>query len=123
MWLKKRILKLLFWLFDRVYQVDYLKIDKTAMANWLYDSYKEKGAMEYYRIRDYTLLKTMGMGLNDQLYWIHLGRRLELMTLFDEMRKVDQLRKLKQQRENKNAKTTGAEKKEGGESNGNNDAS
>ena len=92
MQLKKRILRLLIWMFERTYPIDFMRIDRTAVAQWLWDSHRRKGAEEYYRMRSYILLKTMGGGLEKEQYWINVGRRLELMTLYDEMKKVAEIK-------------------------------
>ena len=102
--MKKLILRLLFRMFEKVYKIDYLKIDSAAIDQWLFDSHKRKGAEEYYRLRDYTILKTMGMGVDDRNYWILIGRRLEIMTMFDNMRKISELRKIKDQKNEKEKK-------------------
>lgn len=91
--MKLFIVRLLMRLLDRSYAVDYTKIDKAAFEKWAYDSYDKTGWRSYFAYEDMKIMKEMTFGKPEREYMILVGRRLQLLYLFDEMRKAYELRK------------------------------
>ncbi len=75
------ILRLILWYLDRRYHFVYNDIDEKSMNEWLKNQNAEHGFRDYFKIRDLTILKTLGNGLTQKQYWINVGRRIELLFL------------------------------------------
>jgi len=84
---KKIIIKILLRLLDSSFVIDYKKIDAKALEDWAFRSFDDLGWRSYYAYNDLKILKTLGQGQEGMIYWINIGRRLQLLYLFDEMRK------------------------------------
>jgi hypothetical protein len=110
--IQKFLIRLLFKLTDRAFKITYLQIDKTAIEKWLFQSYQEKGFLDYYRLEDLRLLKAIGMGEEGPKHWIYIGRRLQLLNLYGEMQKAFELKKTRDE------KARAEQAKKGGESSG-----
>lgn len=80
-------------LLDSSFTVDYKKINKQAVEDWGFYSFDNVGWRSYFAYEDLKLLKTFGQGQEGMIYWINIGRRLQLLMLFDEMKKATQNKK------------------------------
>jgi hypothetical protein len=79
------LIKILFRLLDSDNPVS--EINDKRINEWLVRQYSDMGFREYFRKRDLQLLKTMGVGLDQNSYKIWLGQRFELLRL---LQRVDQ---------------------------------
>ena len=93
--LKKLLLRASLRLLDSSFQIDYTKIDKKSVEEWCYRSFDDKGWRSYFAYSDMVLLKSFGQGKEGIHYWINIGRRLQLLHLFDEMRKAYEIKRSK----------------------------
>mgnify|MGYP001583814772 CR=1 FL=1 len=75
-------------LLDGTSSIDYKKIDKKAYDNWAYRSFDDVGWRSYFAYEDMKILKEMSFGKERDQYMILVGRRLQLLYLFDEMKKA-----------------------------------
>lgn len=57
------------------------KVDHERLSKWLAECYERQEFRDYFKIRDYSLLKTMAGGLDRETYLRQLGRREELLYL------------------------------------------
>lgn len=89
--MKKVIIRFLLRLLD--VDIDYKKIDKKALEEWAFRSFDDKGWRTYFAYEDMKLLKSFGQGQEGMIYWINIGRRLQLLMIFDEMRKAVEMKK------------------------------
>jgi hypothetical protein len=87
------MIRLLFKLLDRKYNFLNRDIDKEKVDDWLFRMSEDKGFRDYFKLRDYVLLKTMGQGQKDVDYWINVGARRELLFLLG---KADEQRRLRE---------------------------
>lgn len=81
------LIGLLLRLLDRTARIDYRKIDKQALEDWAYRSFDDKGWRSYFAYEDMRILKELSFGKDRDQYFILIGRRLQLLYLFDEMKK------------------------------------
>ena len=88
--IKKLLIRLLLRLLD--FSVDYRKIDRKAFEEWAFRSVDSVGWKSYFAYEDLKVLKSLGQGQEGIHYWINIGRRIQLLSLADEMRKVFELR-------------------------------
>lgn len=76
------IMRFLVWYLDRRYNSLYNDVDEDKMNEWLESVASESsGFRDYFKVRDITLLKSLGNGLTQKQYWIAVGRRMELLFL------------------------------------------
>ena len=68
--------------------VDYKSIDKKATEDWAFRSFDDRGWRSYFAYEDLKILKELSFGKDRDAYMILIGRRLQLMYLFDEMKKA-----------------------------------
>ena len=68
--------------------VDYKQINKKAVEDWAFRSFDDRGWRSYFAYEDLKILKEMSFGKDRDAYMILIGRRLQLMYLFDGMRKA-----------------------------------
>jgi len=101
------IIGLLLRLLDRSAKIDYRQIDKKAFEEWAFASFDSKGFRSYFAYEDLKILKEMSFGKDRDQYMILIGRRLQLLYLFDEMKKAVENRKSEEE------KRQAAVKKEG----------
>ena len=102
--MKRFVINLLLRLLDSSFGVDYGKIDKKALEDWAYKSFEDKGWKSYFAYEDMKILKEMSFGKDERTYMILVGRRLQLLYLFDEMRKAYENKKSAEEKKNANAK-------------------
>lgn len=91
--IKKFLIRFILRLLDSSFKIDYKTIDKKAVEDWAYASFDDRGWRSYFAYEDMKLLKTFGQGQEGMIYWINIGRRLQLLMLFDEMKKAVQNKK------------------------------
>lgn len=85
--MKRILIGLLLRLLDRSAKVDYKQIDKKALEDWAFRSFDDKGWRSYFAYEDMKILKEMSFGKGPWDYAVLVGRRLQLLYLFDEMKK------------------------------------
>ena len=85
--MKRILIGLLLRLLDRSVKIDYEQIDKRAVEEWAWKSFDDRGWRSYFAYEDLRILKELSFGKSDRDYWILIGRRLQLLYLFDEMKK------------------------------------
>lgn len=98
---KRLIIKILFRLLDENLKIEYNKIDKQSLEQWAFESFDNKGWRSYFAYEDLKILKALAQGQQRDQYFLLIGRRLQLLYLFDEMRKAFQLRKSAEEKKNK----------------------
>ena len=74
---------------------------------WLLEQFQNEGMREYFKWRDLTILKTLGMGVTQKEHLMLVGQRLELLKLIG-YAKEEYDREVKR----KDQKTKEVEKKE-----------
>src|SRR3990167_1805143 len=94
----KMLIKILFFLLDLTMRLEYTKINKEAMVKWLYSSYKDPGLEAYFKIEDLRILKHLANGLENRDYWIYIGRRFQLLKIYDDCRREYELKTAKEQK-------------------------
>ncbi|MDZ4210038.1 MAG: hypothetical protein U1C56_02560 [Candidatus Curtissbacteria bacterium] len=87
--MKKYLIGLLLRLLDSglKLKIDYKKIDRKALEDWAFHSFDDLGWKSYFGYEDLKILKELSYGREGISYWMLIGRRLQLLYLFDEMRK------------------------------------
>lgn len=90
---RRFLIGLLVRLLDGTAKLDYGKIDRKAFEEWCYASFDSKGWRSYFAYEDMRILKEMSFGKSPDAYMLLIGRRLQLLYLFDEMRKAVENRK------------------------------
>lgn len=78
--MKDFIIRILIKLLEKSVNVN-LPIKDNEINDWLANTWKENGFKQYFRKRDYELLKGMGCNPGEKEYTILLGRRLEILNL------------------------------------------
>jgi len=91
--MKRFIIGLLLRLLDSSVRLDYKKIDKKAFEEWAFKSFDDLGWRSYFAYEDMKILKEMSFGKGPWDYPVLCGRRLQLLYLFDEMRKAAEIKK------------------------------
>lgn len=91
--MRRLLIGILLRLLDRTLPIDYKKVNKKALADWAYKSFDDRGWRSYVAYEDLKILKEMSFGKDRETYLILVGRRLQLLHLFDEMRKAYELKK------------------------------
>jgi hypothetical protein len=89
---------------DASYRMNYKEIDKKAFDQWAFRSFDDTGWRSYFAYEDLKILKEMGNGKGPWEYAVLIGRRQQLLFLFDEMKKAVEQRKAKQEIEAAKAK-------------------
>lgn len=106
--MRKFLIKILRKLVWSEFKQEYTIADKVAVEKWLFDSYKEKGALDYLKVEEFKILKNMARGLTPEMYWKEIGKREQIAMLFNDMQKAFELRKAA------DAKRVAEEKRKGG---------
>ena len=104
MFFKRKIIKLLFRLLDSSLPVDYSKIDKAATEDWLWESFDSIGWRSYFAYEDLKILKAMSQGQPMKQYYMLIGRRIQLLYLFDAMREAGENKKSREMKRRAEAK-------------------
>ena len=67
---------------ERRFGIVYKDIKEERMNDWLLSLQSENsGWKDYFKMRDLTILKNLGLGLEQKEYWLDVGKRLELLFL------------------------------------------
>ena len=96
--MKRFIVGLLIRLFDSSMKTNYKQIDRKAFDDWAFRSFDDIGWRSYFANEDLKILKELSFGKNRDDYMILIGRRLQLLYLFDEMKKSAENRKSKEEK-------------------------
>lgn len=91
--IKRMLIGLLVRLLDRSAVIDYDKIDRKALEEWAYRSFDDRGWRSYFAYEDMRILKEMSFGKERDSYMMLIGRRIQLLYMFDEMKKAVQNKK------------------------------
>lgn len=110
--IRRTLIKLLNWLLHKEFSVEYMHRDQTAIKNWLFTCYGNRGAMDYFGLEELKVLKNMARGLENQAYWIEVGKRQQLSLIVQDFEKEYNLRAAA------SAKAAAEAKRKGGEQNG-----
>ena len=86
--MKRLLIRFALRLLDSSFKVDYKQIDQKAVEDWAYKSFDDKGWRSYFAYTDMKILKEFSFGKDRDQYMILVGRRLQLLYLFDEMKKA-----------------------------------
>src|SRR3990167_170641 len=87
------IIGLLLRLLDRSAKIDYKQIDRKAVEEWAFRSFDDRGWRSYFAYEDMKILKELSFGKERDQYMILIGRRLQLLYLFDEMKRAVEMKK------------------------------
>ena len=112
--MRKILIKFLNFLLEKEYNIEYKHRDLVAIKNWLFKCYADKGAMDYLGQEELKVLKNMARGLNQEQYWIEVGKRQQLSLIVQDFEKEYNLRAAEA------AKKKGGEKVESTSNNDNN---
>ena len=93
--LRKIIIQLLFRLLE---VPNYRGMSDKNINQWLAAQHQDPRFRDYYRKRDLAILRTMGIGLSEEKYWIMIGQRLELNMMLND---IDKAYKVEEKRKNK----------------------
>ena len=99
--IKRFLIRLALKLLDSSLKVDYKKIDKKAVEDWCFRSFDDPGWRSYFGYEDLKILKEMSFGKDERNYMILVGRRLQLLYLFDEMKRAVENKKSDEEKKNK----------------------
>lgn len=97
---KRILIQWLFRLLDSAMRITYVSIDEREAKRWLYNSFGDKGWESYFKYEDLRILKSLANGQEEKQYWLLVGRRLQLLYLYDEMRKAFELKKSEEEKAN-----------------------
>jgi len=102
--IKRWLLRISLRMLDSSIAIQYDKIDKSALEDWAYHSFDDKGWRSYFASEDLKILKELGNGKDRDQYMIFIGRRLQLLYLYDEMRRATENKKTRQMKKEVEAK-------------------
>jgi|SRR3990167_2942311 len=86
--IKRFLIRFVLRLLDSSFKIDYKQIDKKALEDWAFRSFDDRGWRSYFAYEDMKILKEMSFGKDERSYMILVGRRLQLLYLFDEMKRA-----------------------------------
>ena len=90
--IKRILIKLLHWLLAKEYGIEYKHRDQTAIKNFLFRCYADRGATDYFGLEELKVLKNMARGLQQEQYWIEVGKRQQLSLIVQDFEKEYNLR-------------------------------
>jgi hypothetical protein len=90
--MRRYLIKLLYWLLDKEYAIESRHFDKTAIKNFLFRCYGDRGATDYFSLEELKVLKNMARGLEHEQYWIEVGKRQQLSMIVQDFEKEYNLR-------------------------------
>ena len=90
---RRFLIGVLMRLLDATAVVDYKKIDKKAFDDWAFASFDSRGWRSYFAYEDLRILKELSYGKDSPQYMMLIGRRLQLLYMFDEFKKAVEMRK------------------------------
>ncbi len=86
------LIKFLNWLLLKEYGLENKHRDQTAIKNWLFRCYGDRGAIDYFSLQELKVLKNMARGLEQQQYWMEVGKRQQLSLIVQDFEKEYNLR-------------------------------
>jgi len=86
-------------------KIDYKQIDKKSLEEWAFRTFDDRGWRSYFAYEDMKILKELSFGKDNNTYMILIGRRLQLLYMFDEMRRSVENKKSAEEKK-KSAATT-----------------
>lgn len=89
---KRILIKFLNWLLKKEFAIENLHRDQTAIKNWLFSCYGNRGAIDYFGLEELKILKNMARGLQQEQYWIEVGKRQQLSLIVQDFEKEYNLR-------------------------------
>ena len=99
--IKRFLVRLVLRLLDSSFRIDYKQIDRKALEDWASRSLDDRGWRSYFAYEDMKILKEMSFGKDERSYMILVGRRLQLLYLFDEMKRAFENKKSAEEKKNK----------------------
>lgn len=101
--MKRFLIRFALRLLDSSFKVDYKQLDKKALEDWAFQSFDNRGWRSYFAYEDLKILKEMSFGKDRDAYFILVGRRLQLLYLFDEMKKAFENKKSEEEKKKSQA--------------------
>ena len=98
--IKRFLIRFALRLLDSSFKIDYKQIDKKALEDWAWRSFDDRGWRSYFAYEDMKILKEMSFGKDERNYMILVGRRLQLLYLFDEMKRAVENKKSAEEKKN-----------------------
>lgn len=77
-----------------------VKFDEEVVNEWLLKQSSERGFKQYFKKRDWVLLKHMGMGVDEKQYWKLVGQREELLLLLGSVNNAEDKNEQRRKKEN-----------------------
>lgn len=102
--IKRFCLKLAIKILDSSLEIDYKKIDLKATEEWMWNTFDNRGWKSYLGYETLKIMKAMAQGQERDQYMVLIGRRIQLLYLADEMRKVVENKKSQEERKRSEAK-------------------
>lgn len=103
---KKNIIAWFLKLLDGSLKLDYKKIhNKQAFEDWAFYSVDNPGWKAWLAYEDLRILKELGIPQPDYKYWMLMGKRVQLLSLADEMRKAVELKKSAEEKRKSESET------------------
>ena len=87
-------------------EIDYKQIDEKALGEWARKSFSDQGWRSYFGYEDLKILKQMSFGKGPWEYAVLVGRRLQLLYIFDEMKRAIENKKSEEEKRLSAAKQT-----------------
>ncbi len=72
---------------------DYKQIKPKAMKTWLWENFSNVGWRSYFAHQDLMILRSMSFAQSQDKYMQLVGRRLQLLYIFEAMKREDENRK------------------------------
>ncbi len=106
--IKRCALKIAVKILDESLEIDYKKIDQAKTEEWMWRSFDDRGWKSYLGYETLKIMKSMAQGQERDQYMVLVGRRIQLLYLADEMRKVFENRKSVEEKKAAEAKKEAA---------------
>jgi len=103
--MKRLLIRFVLRLLDSSFKIDYKKIDRKALEDWAWKSFDDKGWRSYVAHEDLKILKELSFGKDRDQYMLLIGRRLQLLYLFDEMKKAFENKKSEEEKRKSQAES------------------
>ena len=104
--IKRILIRFLNWLLEKEFAIESRHFDKTAIKNFLFRCYADRGAMDYFALEELKVLKNMARGLEEKSYWVEVGKRQQLSFIVQDFEKEYNLRAALAAKEKKNEQTS-----------------
>jgi len=107
--IKRALIKFLNYLLRKEFAIEYKHRDQTAIKNFLFHCYGDRGATDYFGLEELKVLKNMARGLQHEQYWIEVGKRQQLSLIVQDFEKEYNLRAAAKARADADAKRKAGE--------------